>query len=92
MGKRRCTAIIKLPGPESLVEALEADNRVTPPWVEVSCRADPKGDVITCEVTVEGCELPQRILTLRNTVIDLISCYRAASDAIKRVETFQDKP
>jgi len=65
----------------SLARALEPDNRQAPSHVRVSCA--PLADTVVCEVHVKGCGDPKRILTLRNTVDDLVQAARAALEALE---------
>lgn len=83
MREGACIARVKIPTPNSLhlVKALEPDNKHTPPHLRVSCRG--AGEVLECEVIVEGCRDPARILTLRNTIDDLLISVRAALDSIE---------
>ncbi|MCE4625734.1 MAG: hypothetical protein F7C35_07740 [Desulfurococcales archaeon] len=63
-----------------LYEAVEPDNRGAPPHIKVSCT--PKDNALECTVRVEGCEDPKRILTLRNTVDDLLLALRSALETL----------
>jgi len=86
MPGRRCTAALRIPLGDpsiarSLAEALEADNRTAPSWLEVTCRAD--GSSLECMVEVHGCGDPRRLMSLRNTLDDLILNMRAALEAAR---------
>ena len=63
-----------------LYEAVEPDNRDAPSHIKVSCT--PEDNSLECEVMVEGCEDPKRVLTLRNTVDDLLLALRSALEAL----------
>jgi len=63
-----------------LYDAVEPDNRIAPPHIRVHC--SPKDNVLECTVRVEGCEDPKRILTLRNTVDDLLLALRSALETL----------
>jgi hypothetical protein len=76
-----CVGELELEGPPAVAEALEVDNMVTPPWLSATCTHS--GGSIRCRVEVGGCGDPKRILSLRNTLIDILLCYRAASEALK---------
>jgi hypothetical protein len=64
-------------------EAVEPDNVVAPGFVRVSCR--PAGSrVLECLVEVSGCpEAPERLLTMRNSVDDLLSHVIVAVGALR---------
>ncbi|MCE4618154.1 MAG: hypothetical protein F7C82_01505 [Desulfurococcales archaeon] len=78
-----CIARIQVPTPFSshVARALQPDNQRTPPYLSVSCK-EVQGN-LECKVTVEGCSDPKRILTLRNTVDDLLIAIRAALDSLE---------
>lgn len=73
---------MRLPGAPGVAGALEPDNRAAPPWLSVSC-SEVEG-YIECLVFVDGCGEPRRILSLRNTIDDLLRSYKAAFDAVRR--------
>ncbi len=83
MHGRECEAVIVVETPyaRALAEALEPDNRSTPPHVMVSCQGGE--DKVSCRVMVRGCEEPRRILTLRNTIDDLLISAKAAVDVLE---------
>ncbi|MEB3847229.1 MAG: hypothetical protein GSR74_04560 [Desulfurococcales archaeon] len=63
-----------------LYDAVEPDNRDAPPHIKVSCT--PKDNALECTVRVTGCGNPKRVLTLRNTVDDLLLALRSALEAL----------
>jgi len=86
MPRGTCTALLKVPvGDERLARAvesaLEPDNENVPAWLRVECRAS--GCLVECWVKVEGCEDPRRIMSLRNTLDDLILNLRASLAAVE---------
>ncbi len=68
----------------AIARSLNVDNLSSPPGVSVLCSAS--GSRILCEVKVEGCEDPRRILTARNTVDDLLLDLRAALSSIRTLK------
>ncbi|BAF34774.1 hypothetical protein APE_1147a [Aeropyrum pernix K1] len=81
MARHKCTAEITLPGGPEIAESLEPDNLQTPPWLKITC-THQEGSV-ACTVEVEGCHSPRRILSLRNTIDDLLRSYRAATETLE---------
>lgn len=81
MERSRCVAEVelRLEDPVALARALEPDNRAAPPGVRVECRGST---VLYCIVEAE-CRSPRGILTLRNTVDDLLQSLQAAVSALK---------
>ena len=79
----RCEAELELEvsDPESLWRALEPDNREAPPHLRVSC--SPSSRALKCRVEVEGCEDPRRILTLRNTLDEILALAKAVEDSLR---------
>lgn len=77
-----CTGRIRLETRDCLhiARALQPDNESTPPHIRVECRG--VGEALECEVRVEGCGDPRRILTLRNTVDDLLASVKAAAESL----------
>ncbi len=80
MARQECRAIIEVEAPRSVAEAVEVDNEVAPPWLRVSCTW--QSGTVKCTVVVEDCREPRRILSLRNTLDDLLIALKAASDAV----------
>ena len=64
----------------ALLEAVEPDNAQAPAWLRVSC--SHVNGALECSVEM-SCEDPQRILSLRNTLDDLLLSLRAALDALE---------
>ncbi|BAN90201.1 KEOPS complex subunit Pcc1 [Aeropyrum camini] len=89
MARHKCTAEITIPGGPEIAGSLEPDNIQTPPWLKVSCTSP--GEVVVCRVEVEGCDSPRRILSLRNTLDDLLRSYRAAADSLEAADKHRDK-
>ena len=75
---------LRLQGPFSVAEALEVDNKTAPPWLRVSCTWEE--GFVKCSATISGCGDPRRILSLRNTLVDILLCYRAAMDSLRAAE------
>ncbi|MCE4611162.1 MAG: hypothetical protein F7B17_04230 [Desulfurococcales archaeon] len=84
MAESLCLGELRLQGPPSVADALEVDNKIAPPWLSVSCRWE-SGEV-KCRVVVRECSSPRRILSLRNTLVDILLCYRAAMDSLRAAE------
>ena len=84
MAEGLCLGELTLQGPPSIAEALEVDNKVTPHWLKVVCTWED--GMIRCRAIVSGCSDPRRVLSLRNTLIDILLCYRAAIDALRAAE------
>ena len=83
MAEGFCLGELVLQGPHSVAEALEVDNKTSPSWLRVSCTWE--GGVIKCRASVH-CDEPRRVLSLRNTLVDILLCYRAAMDALRAAE------
>ena len=69
---------------EHVLNAVEPDNRRTPPHVRVRCRVDETSMI--CELEVEGCDDPKRVLTFKNTVDDLILAVRTAVSVLEAAD------
>jgi len=67
---------------EALADSLSPDNAQAPRGLEVGCQA--RGGVVDCIVRLE-CSGPRGILTLRNTVDDLLAAAKAALESLERV-------
>ncbi len=82
MRERECNAVIEVKTSDAihLASALQPDNLTAPPHVTVNCMAE--GLYLVCRVTVLGCSDPRRILTLRNTIDDLLYSLKAALEAV----------
>ncbi|MEN2999888.1 MAG: KEOPS complex subunit Pcc1 [Acidilobaceae archaeon] len=82
MAGERCIARVKVSteSAAALLEAVEPDNARAPEWLQVSCR-QAEG-ALECLVEL-SCEDPQRLLSLRNTLDDLLLSLRAALDALE---------
>jgi len=78
----RCVAFVRVgyEAPGALLEAVQPDNIMVPPWLSVNCRS--VADVVECVIEVD-CSLPSRVLSLRNTLDDLL---RAISVGISVIE------
>ncbi|MGC9071658.1 MAG: hypothetical protein ACP5HK_03045 [Acidilobus sp.] len=68
---------------ESLTSSLNVDNVLAPTGISVKCES--QGPFIRCDINANGCENPRRLLTMRNTVDDLILGLRAALYTIMAV-------
>lgn len=62
-----------------MVEALEPDNRAAPRWLKIECRA--LEGAIECTIEMD-CEHAERVLSLRNTLDDLMISLRASLEAV----------
>ncbi len=83
-GDAECIAIIEMDVqyPDAVLNAIEPDNRDSPPHVKVNCRV--AGGLLICTIMVWGCSSnPSRILTLRNTIDDLTSAVKTALESIE---------
>ncbi len=83
MDKAVCVARLRIEAggmARALLDSIEPDNRPTPGWLRVECTAN--GNVLECIVEVEGCGDPRRVLSLRNTVDDLMQSVKAALSAL----------
>jgi hypothetical protein len=81
--RKECLAFIKIDVKHSthLARALEPDNRQSPPHITVACK--PLEGSLECRIRVKGCDDPKRILTLRNTVDDILIAIRSGMDALE---------
>ncbi|MDM7274834.1 MAG: KEOPS complex subunit Pcc1 [Thermoprotei archaeon] len=79
----KCTAKLKIKAlkAKTLEEALEPDNIITPPGLKVGCKS--RDDTLECTVEVE-CGNPTRILTLRNTIEDLLTTIKAVVETLAK--------
>ena len=64
----------------ALARALEVDNLSAPPDVAVTCRT--LGDDLICDISVKNCDDPRKVLSLRNTIDDLLISLRAALESL----------
>ncbi len=62
------------------MRALEPDNIEAPPHIRVHCW--PSEALVKCRIEVAGCEDPRRIMTLRNTVDEIMVLVKAVEEAI----------
>ncbi len=85
MPEEECTAIIDITTlhARDIVEALSPDNRVSPSHVKVNCYSDK---MLHCSIVITGCKKPNRILTLRNTIDDLILSIKASLETLEKLE------
>ena len=77
-----CRALLRIESvdPVSLYKSLEPDNRQAPPHVKVTCT--PSQRVLECTVEVKGCEDPRRILTLRNTLDEILVLAKSVNEIL----------
>lgn len=77
-----CLATIRVHHSASrdILKAIQPDNVIVPEWLSIDCR-DLDG-VLECTVRVD-CRIPSRILSLRNTLDDLLRAIRVAIDVIE---------
>ncbi|MCX8195515.1 MAG: KEOPS complex subunit Pcc1 [Acidilobaceae archaeon] len=82
MAGESCVAILRVESDKAraLLEAVGPDNRAAPPWLSVSCSELP--GALECVISM-GCEEPSRLLSLRNTLEDLLLSLRAALEALE---------
>ena len=78
----KCWAKLEIPHSKavSLERALEPDNAEAPEGLQVECYSVE--GMLECRVTVD-CSDPRSMLTLRNTVDDILVNLKAAVDAIE---------
>ena len=77
-----CRALLRIESadPVSLYKSLEPDNRQAPPHLRVSCK--PAEGTVECVVEVRGCEDPRRILTLRNTIDEILALAKSVNELL----------
>ena len=82
---KKCSATIKLRTPKAKVleAAITPDNSPAPPGLEISCKAVSE-HTLECRVSI-SCNKPRDILTLRNTLDDLLSALKVAIETLKAV-------
>ncbi len=75
-----CRAVIKviIDAALDLARAVEPDNKSAPPGIMVRCSG---ASVLECVIEVD-CTTTRGLLTLRNTVDDLIQALQAAESAL----------
>jgi hypothetical protein len=83
---RHCRARLEIDTsyPAEIVEALQPDNIRAPPYMRVSCAKH--GGKVECNIEVYGCEDPKRILTLRNTIDEILVLARTIEETLRGVE------
>ena len=83
----RCKAKIEVETryPRDVLESIEPDNLVSPQHISIECRETGRG--IECEIIVRGCEDPKRVLTLRNTIDDILMTLRASLSVIDKIDS-----
>ena len=72
----RVTVEVKTPYARPLLESLEPDNISPYEWLRIECREGE--DALSCIVEASECREPRKILTLRNTIDDLLAAIKAA--------------
>jgi tRNA threonylcarbamoyladenosine modification (KEOPS) complex Pcc1 subunit len=84
-----CSAILKIKSEvaETLYNAIEPDNLVTPKNVKVKCHIDKDKNLI-CKISI-ACRDVQDILRLRNTLDDLISSIKTSLSVLKALKGLQ---
>ncbi|MEM0366560.1 MAG: KEOPS complex subunit Pcc1 [Acidilobaceae archaeon] len=65
-------------------EALKPDNTKLPPWLSIECKSIE--DTLECTIRLD-CSMPKRILSLRNTIEDLLISLRAVLESIREAES-----
>ena len=82
----RCIAVVRVRhrASQDILRAIEADNVVAPPWLSIDCR--DLGELLECIVEVD-CSTPSRILSLRNTLDELLRAIRVAVETIEGLES-----
>ncbi|MEB3789775.1 MAG: hypothetical protein GSR72_07800 [Desulfurococcales archaeon] len=83
----KCKAKIEITTryPRNVLESIEPDNLVSPRHVSIECRETSRG--IECKIIVRGCEDPKRVLTLRNTIDDLLMALKASLSVIDKIDS-----
>ncbi|MEM0340216.1 MAG: KEOPS complex subunit Pcc1 [Acidilobaceae archaeon] len=86
----RCEAHLEVESAYALAleKALEPDNVSAPSWLKVKCEA--REAKLICSVEIEDCE-PQRMLSLRNTLDDMLMSLKSATEALKYLEDSSNK-
>lgn len=80
----RADIIIETVYARAVRDSIQPDNASPHDWLKVECKASD--DRLHCVVTVEGCRDPRRLLTLRNTVDDLLEAVKTALSALDASE------
>jgi len=77
-----CTTSIKVffEASEALLEAINPDNIIVPEWLSINCKSSP--GVLECSISID-CSLPSRILSLRNTLDDLLRAIKVGIEVIE---------
>ncbi len=79
-----CTAEVEIETSHvsELLASLEPDNENVPKHLNVSCRPSSRG--VLCSISVD-CSYPERMLTLRNTLDEIIVLSKTVLDMLDRV-------
>lgn len=81
----RAGIFLEITDPNALVKALEPDNMVVPEHVKVECIPEG-GRAVACVIEVSGCRNPRRILTLRNTIDEILALAKTVEELIGQRE------
>ncbi|MEB3844755.1 MAG: hypothetical protein LRS48_03635 [Desulfurococcales archaeon] len=76
-----CTAIVEIETSHvsELLASLEPDNEKTPKHLSATCRPSSSG--VLCSIRVD-CSSPERVLTLRNTLDEIIVLSKTVLDML----------
>ncbi len=75
---------------EQSYKSIEPDNKEVPEYLNVECKLYDR-DKIVCVITVTECENPKRILTLRNTIDEIILAIKTVHETLKKIESMTGK-
>lgn len=79
---------IETPYSQTLEKAVQPDNVMSPPWLRIECEAfDSK---LRCLISVD-CRDSSRILSLRNTIDDLLISIKSALQTLESINARMDK-
>ncbi|MGC8566554.1 MAG: KEOPS complex subunit Pcc1 [Caldisphaera sp.] len=79
----KCVATLRIESEDSnnIVKSLIPDNiKDLPPFIKIKC--DDINNVILCNIEITDCNDPKRILSLKNTIDDILINIRAIIDSI----------
>ncbi len=83
-GEVTCEARLELyvNRPENISKALNADNTNLPPNLSIKCWPIDENR-LECDVTITSCKDPSKLLTLRNTLEDILLNVMAADGTLR---------
>ncbi len=65
---------------KSLLDAINPDNMLAPEWLSINCKSLP--NMLECIIEID-CSNPSRILSLRNTLDDLLRAIKVGINVIE---------